>query len=264
MNDPRFDPLPSDSAKHLDRFVRDLAWGALNNKWRNAFYIQGIPAWRELELLPSQNPDLKEYLAQVWDNHPPDPAQLEDLGYIVEVPGSSIGDDTSLYKLTEKGLRFARSTSPGPIFISYRRLESSSFALLLSDRLKIYGLAPFLDNQTDKEDQGIALKPGDKWEDELRDAIKARQYFVVLVGPTTLSSNVVCREIEYALAFHKKIIPIWHRGFDPRNKEHFPESLSSAIRNVITDINGIQVTTEDPLQYEVAIERLLALFGITH
>lgn len=261
MKDPRFDALPSDTPKRIDRLTRDLAWGVLNEKWDNAFYIQGIPAWGDLEFATRWNRDtLMSYLSEVWDNKPPNPARLVDLGYIIE--GDGVGNDIARYRLTEKGLRLAQNPQPGPIFISYRRSESTAFAILLSDRLKANGLVPFLDKQPDRENQGLAVKPGDNWPTVLKAEIEVRDHFVILIAPTTLSSEIVCQEMEYALASGKNIIPIWHRGFDPKNKDHFPEALFLSIQKAITETDAILVPVEDPRQYESAIERFLELFGI--
>ncbi|HEX2905789.1 MAG TPA: toll/interleukin-1 receptor domain-containing protein [Phototrophicaceae bacterium] len=259
MNDPCFEPLPSDFSRHIDRLARDLAWGFLNNQWNNAFYIQGIPEYGDLKFASDWNHDLETYLKEVWNNQPPNPAQLVDLDYVEKVQG--VGDNTFLYKLTDKGLQLARRAKTAPIFISYCRFESTPFAILLSDRLKANGLAPFLDNQSDKDDQGISLKPGGKWLSDLKSAIEARDYFVILVAPTTLNSEVVCQELEWALASHKKVIPIWHRGFDLKNSNHFPiNTLPLTIQEAITGTNAIQVYAEDPNQYENAIEKFLSLF----
>ena len=260
MNDPRFDALPSDPSKHIERLARDLAWGVLNEKWTNVFYLQGTPTWDRLEFAESRNPDtLKSYLSEVWSNKPPNPANLVELAYLRM--GQGVGNDTAEFTLTEKGLRLAQSAQPGPIFISYCRSESTAFAILLSDRLKAKKIVPFLDKQSDEEDQGNALKPGNVWRAELKTAIEKREHFVVLIAPSTLSSEAVCQEIEWALASSRKIIPIWHRGFDPKDKAHFPDTLSQSIRGIVTEIDAIIVPVENPQLYENAIGIFLGHFG---
>ena len=265
MSDPRFDPVPDDPAKRLDRLAHDLAWGVWNNKWRNVFNLQGIPAWGELRFARRMNTtELQEYLAKAWDNQPPNPAQLVDLGILTEVPGGIRGNDTASYRLSRNGLELARTAKPGPIFISYRRSESTAFAMLIADRLKANRLVPFLDDQPDREDQGVALKPGGKWRPDLEEAIESREYVIVLVAPSTLRSTAVCQEIQWALVYRRNIIPIWHRGFDLNNVDHFPPDLDPTIRETIADTNAITVIAEAPHQYEVAIERLLSVFGIAY
>src|SRR5690606_8328104 len=236
MNDPRFESLPSDTSKYIDRLARDLAWGVLNNKWYNEFYLQGIPQWRDLAFSKRNRIEIQQYMADVWQNHSLDLVLLEDLGYIIEVQKE--GNDTSLYKLTDKALQLPRIPVPGPIFISYRRFESTPFALLLSCRLKANGITPFLDDQVDKEDQGTSLRIGGNWRPDLKDAIESREWFVILIGPTTLSSVDVKHELEWALAAHKKIIPIWHRGF---KGEDLPDDLSTSVREAITETNAIRI-----------------------
>lgn len=159
------------------------------------------------------------YLSEVWDNKPPNPARLVDLGYIIE--GDGVGNDIARYRLTEKGLRLAQNPQPGPIFISYRRSESTAFAILLSDRLKANGLVPFLDKQPDRENQGLAVKPGDNWPTVLKAEIEVRDHFVILIAPTTLSSEIVCQEMEYALASGKNIIPMSMIGWPCASHDHF-------------------------------------------
>lgn len=106
MEDPRFEPLPPTQGNaYVERLVRDLAWAVINDVWRNRFNLTGIPVWGDLQLLASHNPDLEQYLAEVWNNHPPNMGLLEEQGYIRAIPNTSLGDDTSGYMLTPKGLR---------------------------------------------------------------------------------------------------------------------------------------------------------------
>jgi hypothetical protein len=94
--------------------------------------------------------------------------------------------------------------APASIFISYRRRDSSELALLILARFKMLGQEPFLD---------MSIEPGDDWETRLRREVAGRDYFVSLVGPTTLESEYVRQEILWALDAGKQIIPIWHRGW---------------------------------------------------
>jgi hypothetical protein len=55
------------------------------------------------------------------------------------------------------------------------------------------------------------LQPGDKFEDEIRDALKASREFWVLVSPHSMNSAWVQREITAAWALEKQILPILFR-----------------------------------------------------
>lgn len=256
MHDPRFDPLPLDKAKYIERLARDLAWGVLNGIWKNTFYISGSPMRENITFSTDYNQKpLKDYLNTVWDNKISFLNELLTLGYIHQT--IMMGGGVFIYPLTQKGLQLAQVPQPGPIFISYRRSESTPFALLIRDRLGSNGIIPFLDNQSDLENQDTSLKAGSKWKDVLRQAIESRDYLILLIGPTTLLSSSVQEEISIAQVSGKKIIPVWHRGFNPNDALHFPENEVSMFKSIVEDTNAIRIVEEEPQQYENAIAQLM-------
>jgi hypothetical protein len=138
------------------------------------------------------------------------------------------------------------------LFISYKRKESSAFALLLLNLLKQSGFNPFLD---------LAIKPGDNWHSSLEDDIQNRDYFIALIGPTTLESPITIKEIEWAIEYGRKIIPIWHNGFEFKPDDW--KSLPDGVSKVLGMTHTIRVTEESALAYHSAILELLNHFGIT-
>jgi len=138
------------------------------------------------------------------------------------------------------------------VFISYKRSESSAFALLLRDRLKAAGLEPFVDMQ---------LRPGSDWQQELKATVEKTDYFIVLIGKNTLDSQVTIQEIQWAIACNVTIIPIWHNGFHYVSEQysHIPEQVDQVLAHTHT----IRVIEENPLIYDTALRELLNRFGIS-
>ena len=141
---------------------------------------------------------------------------------------------------------------PYNVFISYKRSESSAFALLVLARLKEHGLVPFVD---------MALVAGENWHADLKQRIKGCDYFIILLGNDTLSSPMTVKEIKWAIKYGKTIIPVWHSGFaigDPKWK-YVPKAVTDAIAQT----NAIIVQDESASGYNTAIVELLNRFGIT-
>jgi hypothetical protein len=159
--------------------------------------------------------------------------------------------DQSNYVVQKPAFDLLEDNEPANIFISYRRRDSSAFALLVLARLKMAGLEPFLD---------LALVPGEDWRAGLRERIRRYDYFIVLIGRETLSSEVVLEELTWALEANLTVIPIWHNGFVYRPEDwSLPAELDTALRLRHT----IRVVEENPLAYNNAIVELLNRFGVT-
>jgi hypothetical protein len=155
------------------------------------------------------------------------------------------------YNILKPAFDLLEATEPANIFISYRRKDSSAFALLVLARLKMAGLEPFLD---------LALVPGEDWRAGLRERIKRYDYFIALIGQETLSSEVVIEEIGWALEAKLTFIPIWHNGFSYKSDDWtLPPAIDEALRLRHT----IRVLEENPLAYNNAIIELLNRFGGT-
>jgi len=262
MNDPRNDPLPTNPAKKPQRFIRDLAWGFFNGHWQNEFLIQyaDIPSFHAQFLSRNSGP-LGQYIMNRWENRPPDARTLISSRFL-EYSHESGDPHIQVFRLTDKGLSLAGVASAASVFISYRRSESTSFAMLIVCRMKEYGSIPFLDEQPDRDDQAVALKLGRPWRLDLKDAIEKRDTVIALIGPTTLQSLAVRQELDWALAANKDIIPVWHNQFQLDNSDHVPSELHPDIRAAVTEGNAVHVETERPSQYEMAITRLLSNFHL--
>ncbi len=141
---------------------------------------------------------------------------------------------------------------PYNVFISYKRSESSAFALLVLARLKEHNLVSFLD---------MALEAGGNWHADLEARIKENDYFIVLLGIDTLSSPMTVKEIEWALKYGRTVIPIWHSGFNI-NDDRWSE-VPAEVMEAIQQTNAIRVTDESASGYNTAIVELLNRFGVT-
>jgi hypothetical protein len=156
------------------------------------------------------------------------------------------------WMLTEKAVNLLEEAELGVSFISYKRSESSAFALLLEDRLTQANLSPFLDKQ---------LQAGDDWHASLEEKIANSDYFLLILGKETLKSPITIKEISWALEYKKTIIPIWHNGFLFK-AEDWPD-LPVEISQALTNTHTIRVIEENPLTYDTALRELLNRFGIS-
>ena len=79
------------------------------------------------------------------------------------------------YGLTERAHRLVdEPASPPNVFISYKRSESSAFALLLEARIKYETTAtPIMDK---------SIEPGDDWHPQLEDLVKSSETFHLCHG----------------------------------------------------------------------------------
>ena len=105
----------------------------------------------------------------------------------------------------------------GP-FISYAR-EDRSFVRELSDALIARDCEPWVDWD---------ISPAAAWMAELQGAIDAARAFVFVISPDSVASEICCREIEYAVAQNKRLIPVLYREVDAR-----------LVPNAMRDINWI-------------------------
>jgi len=188
------------------------------------------------------------YFQRRWPNH--------NLDYLVEV---LLGHEYLRYmdsedvtpRLTTKAYDLIVEASPFNIFISYRRLDSSALALLVSARLKEHGLVPFID---------MALEAGGVWHADLEEQIKATDYFIILLGKETLSSQMTVKEIQWAIQYEKTIIPLWHSRFK-LNDEQWPD-IPTPVRDTVQQTNAIIVQNESASGCNSAIVELLNRFGV--
>jgi hypothetical protein len=204
MDDPRNQPLPQNAimSERARIFAQDLAFGCDVQDWIEEFVaVAGFWYFDNLvENHDKMGDKLKEYIHSKWSNNPPSPESLVSFGFL-----SQSWNKTNMYHLTKVAFQLNKAQSPTLIFISYRGSESSAFALLVEARLKLAGVKKvFIDKN---------MPGGGKWKDDLEKNVKECQYFICLMGPTTLESTNVKQEIEWAILNEKKLIPVCHNGY---------------------------------------------------
>jgi hypothetical protein len=245
---PLDDPIPDDPIQRVQAFARDLAYGASMGRCSTeigiSYFGSGLKEWHDTE----GRQDLA-FLDDKWADHYPYQSLLVSFGYFQAL--GTLEGGTELYRLTEKAFALLEQPAPTAIFISYRRRESTALALLLLARFKMIGLSPFLD---------MNIEPGNDWHAQLENEIKTREHFVCLVGPATLESEYVRQEIRWAVLSQKRIIPIWHNGFNDDTlialQARYPDLA------VFFERQAIRIEQENPIAYESAIIQLLNRFGM--
>ncbi|MFN8373099.1 MAG: toll/interleukin-1 receptor domain-containing protein [Anaerolineae bacterium] len=138
------------------------------------------------------------------------------------------------------------------IFISYRRRESSAFALLVLARLKEHGLDAFLD---------MTIKPGDTRYAHIKEQIESCDFFIVLLNHETLDSHVVRDEIQWAMDAKKVILPITHPHFEyavyrEKRTQEGKFEVSPEMDAMLTNTHTIRVLEASALAYNTAIVEL--------
>ncbi len=195
---------------------------------------------------------------QVWEFHD-SVTRLKRHGYTAQ--------DEIYEALTQSAFDLLNESDPYNVFVSYRRSESSALALLVVCRLKAHELFAFCD---------MALKAGGNWHANLKQKIEENDYFIVLLGKDTLSSEMTVREILWAVDSKRTIIPIWHNSFGLAEKFDLKAEMESFaaewkdekirnrkddMTNVINRTNAIRVLDESASGYNTAIVELLNRFG---
>src|SRR5215510_11395389 len=92
---------------------------------------------------------------------------------------------------------------PGP-FISYAR-EDQDFVRKLYDTLLKRGRDAWVDWE---------IFPASEWMREVRAAIDAAPGVIFLISPDSIVSSVCRQELDYALAQHKRLVPVVCRDVD--------------------------------------------------
>jgi hypothetical protein len=234
---------PTDFLVRIQDFARDLAYGVAAGLWENRFYIGQRSRLSEMGSSDyfgpvmlwayGTNDPISEFLIKKWDMREPAFNLLKTMQY-VEADGS----------LSEKAFNLLLTPQQPPkIFISYRRVQSSAFALLIEARLRLAGNPnPFLDKK---------LVPGEEWHARLEETIQNIDTFICVIGPDTLNSRYVLKEIEWAEQRGCRIIPVWH-GITELPTDA-PATLSTP--------HAIRVLEESALAYENAMTELLNALG---
>lgn len=230
-------PIPSGDVARVKLLAKELALGVHKGFWDDFLTVN-----------PRFGPthaNLKDFWGKRWQEH-----NFEHLVELLQFHGYV--EVTDAFRLSGSTVELLEETEPFNVFISYRRLDSSAMALLVLARLKEHSLVPFVD---------MALEAGGNWHADLEERIKGCDYFIILLGEDTLSSEMTVKEIAWAIDAERTIIPVWHSGFESKDEkwQDSPPDVMSAIQQT----NAIIVHDESASGYNTAIVELLNRFGIT-
>jgi len=247
-------PLPSSAISRVRVLAKELAEGAVEEVWPSYLSVNRANSHPDPEtgqyiiIYEMDDPNLRAYFKQRWDDNAPKLSLLVDNGYLqTDITNRYIDG----YKLIKPAFDLLEAVEPASIFISYKRRESSAFALLVLARLKEHSLNAFVD---------LTIQPGDNWQTHLKEQIQKRDYFVLLLSKTSLDSQVVHQEIQWALESGSAILPIWHGGFVYKSGDF---TVPPEIDHLLNTTHTIRVLEESALAYNNAIIELLNRFGIT-
>jgi len=246
-DNPLNQPAPASFVERIHTFARDLAYGAVNGLWLEAFIVYvdrfGV-TWRSGAYMvhdDNQEHPFYQLIVTKWGGNPPSASLLTAFGYYIELQQ---GDTYTEYILAPKAFELLDTPlAPPSVFISYKRSESSTFGLLIEARLKLLGNPnPFIDKN---------LVVGEAWHAQLEERVRDCRYFVILIGRTTLDSPHVLQEVAWAEKYGKTIISVWH------NTAHINENTPDSLRTR----HAITVKGESALDYEIAVNQLLNSLG---
>lgn len=241
-------PLPNNPMARIRTLAKELAEGVVIGLWNTKIYFVSTPpdeyGGSNINYDEFSSAELTNYLSQRWDNNQPKLQLLKTLDYIDWLTGG--------FEITKSAFSLLEEIEPSTIFISYKRSESSPFALLVLGRLKEKGLEAFLD---------MSMRPGDDWHAHIKEQIESHDFMVLLLGKETLSSDIVLKEIGWAMEAGLTIIPIWHNGFEYKSGT-WP-NIPVKIDKLLSTTHTIRVVVESASDYEKAIIELLNRFGIT-
>ena len=137
------------------------------------------------------------------------------------------------------------------VFISYSR-KDGDFVRKLADALATRGRKPWVDWKD------IPLTS--EWQREILRNIDEADDFLFVISPESISSSNCRKEIEYAAANHKKMVPILYRAV---TDDAIPESLNKFQRidfsgdGFDTKFNSLVEALDTDLEWKQAHTRLL-------
>lgn len=240
---PILNPLPEDALERGQAFALDVAYCAAEGLFQP--YVNVMRS--DIMLAPIGRRGDEAHIAKVealeaqfsakWDNHSPSIFLLETLGYM-----KKSGD--SAYDVTEKAFALLeKPSSPPTVFISYKRGESSAFALLVEARLRLAGNPnPYLDK---------SLVVGEVWEKALEEHVRGAKYFILLVHPDAASSKYIKDEIRWAQESGCRILSIYYPGVNIETS-----GLEGLGQYQVINIKGNAAS-----DYEDAVHKLLNALG---
>ena len=254
MDNPLELDAPEDPIDRVKEFARDLAWGAVNNKWGSTFRRSQLEVKHDDDPNKKTTPNWRLYqcIQRKWHFETPSVELLRSFDYISLtqeslIPSTTrrIGPPPRNLILTQKAfLLLERPVNPPEIFISYRHKESSAFALLVEARLK--SVDPDISVFIDK-----AIQKGDDWEERIKKAVCDSDTFICLLGPNYCESDMMLTEIDWAAKSDSRIISVLHNNLS--NEGNLPAILKRK--------QWIKVQQENAEEYEIAILKLLNALG---
>ncbi len=234
-------PLSNNPMARIRLLAKEFAEGAVEGVWGTS-----LSTFRG----EFNEASVKRYLEERWNNDFPPPRLLVS-NNLLEVSPDTAYSMSGALNITKAAFDLLEEVESSQIFISYRREDSSAFALLVLARLKAEGLDAFLD---------LAIQPGANWRTHIQEEITSRDHLILLLGKQTLSSEVVREELTWAVQSRSNIIPIWHNRYVYKSGEF---DVSPEIDAILQNTHTIRVIEESALGYNNAIIELLNRFGIT-
>ncbi len=230
--------VPKEKVAQIHEFVKDLAVGYDEGIWDPIFFIYARPNKEDQWDLERGKESFKELCSNKWDDKIPRLHGILSLEYLNELR-------ENYFFLSAKALSLVdEPVTPPNVFISYKRSESSAFALLLEARIKYETNAtPFLDK---------SIEPGDDWHPRLEEKVNSCETFVCVIGPSTLDSPYVQNEIRWAQSNGKNslILPVWHN-----------EYAGSHPNDTLKGKQAVIVGGENAKNYDSAVNEVLNRLG---
>lgn len=247
MENPHVLPAPADPLERAHAFARDLAYGVVSGLWDidvNATAFVGGFQWYVTNVT-DQHEVFERLLDEKWQSNPPRPQILVLMGYLQQNSQDS-------YWITTKALDLlATPATPPTVFISYRRSQSTAFALLIEARLRLVGNPnPFIDKD---------IIPGDAWHSRLQNTVVASKYVICVVGKETLASPYVVREVLWAAEAGCRIITVLHGCTFETCTVTGAESIK--VRHLLAGLHAVTVNEESAVGYEMAVNQVLNALG---
>lgn len=236
--------LSSNPARRIRMLAKELALGASLQLWDVDIEVRGNDV-DAFALIPWDN-TLKTYFERRWGH-----SEVQHHWKLLFANGY-LAKNGYFHRIQKPAFDLMDETEPDDIFISYKRSESSAFALVVLCRLKAHDKMPFVD---------MALEAGGNWHADLEERITGCDYFIILLGEDTLASEMTVKEISWALRAERMIIPVWHSGFDIGADKW--SAITADVKDALQQTNAIRVTDESASGYNTAIVELLNRFGIT-
>ncbi|MBE9111409.1 TIR domain-containing protein [Nodosilinea sp. LEGE 07298] len=134
-------------------------------------------------------------------------------------------------------------------FISYARADSKAFAIALKEQLKVRGLSQIW---LDLDD----IPSATDWQGRIDDAIERSHHVIYIISPSAMASPYCKLELERAIAYGKRIIPLLHVGGGDSAAwaTHDPTGCATIrLLNWIWCRDGV----DDPAQYLDKLSRTL-------